>query len=625
VNDKLLETYESELRYFRELSAEFAETYPKVAGRLAINSESGEAKDPFVERLLEGVAFLTSRVRLKMDAEFSTLTQSILETVAPDFLSPVPSMAMVQFLPDGNLKERATVKRGTQLRSRLNAKEATRCLFQTSHELDLWPLLIAREGEKESRYFERDLDKLGLPMGLKAKSALRIVLKTSPSVENFSKLKGFDGLPIFIAENESDAGVLFEAFFANTSAVVLRPGSDSKSLRARVIPISEEPLRRVGFGGDEAILPEGGQSQSGFRLIREFFAMPHRFLSVAVSGLRAAVESLAEDSVEIIFVFNRPVPVLEQIVKPNTFQLFVTPAANLFEKRTNNLLTSTRRNEYHLIADRARPLDFEILSVKKIFGYGSQNVEPVEFSPFFRRSVGTQGRGNYFSIRREPRRLGAREKQSKTAATYAGSEVFASLVGGALPGGLREIGAETICSNRHLPIELRASGRIEFLADSDAPVDSILCLVGPTSPSISWAEGEMGWKMVDHLSLNYQALFDEKTDAGAYLREMMCLYQPEAKGSEYHWIQGIRDARCNGIVRPCPSRDGIAYARGLQIQLMLDEEKFIGSSPFLFGSVMSEFFSRYVSINSFTETTVTSRQRGEMITWPGRIGQRHLV
>src|SRR6476659_8076021 len=97
MDPRLLQHYERELRHVREMGAEFAEEYPKIAGRLGL--ERLECADPYVERLLEGSAFLAARVQYKLDAEFPRFTQQMLETVYPDYLSPTPSMAVVQFNP----------------------------------------------------------------------------------------------------------------------------------------------------------------------------------------------------------------------------------------------------------------------------------------------------------------------------------------------------------------------------------------------------------------------------------------------------------------------------------------------------------------------------------------------
>ena len=115
MDPRLLDYYNNELLHVRETAAEFAREFPKIAGRLALEG-AAECADPYVERLLEGFAFLAARVQLKIDAEFPTFAQHLLEMVYPGFLAPVPSMAMVRFEPelgDGGLAQGYEVPRGS--------------------------------------------------------------------------------------------------------------------------------------------------------------------------------------------------------------------------------------------------------------------------------------------------------------------------------------------------------------------------------------------------------------------------------------------------------------------------------------------------------------------------------
>ena len=98
MHSKLLPYYEQELKHIRETAAEFALEHPKIAKRLALNvaASGGECPDPYVERLLEGFAFLTARVQLKQDSEYSKFTQHLLELIYPGFLAPLPSMLIAQ-------------------------------------------------------------------------------------------------------------------------------------------------------------------------------------------------------------------------------------------------------------------------------------------------------------------------------------------------------------------------------------------------------------------------------------------------------------------------------------------------------------------------------------------------
>ena len=67
------------------------------------------------------------------------------------------------------------------------------------------------------------------------------------------------------------------------------------------------------------------------------------------------------------------------------------------------------------------------------------------------------------------------------------------------------------------------------------------------------------------------------------------------------------------------------YGRGVEVSLTFDEAAFEGSGAFLLGSVLEEFFARYVSLNSFTETVLRTLDRGEIARWPLRIGRRHRL
>jgi type VI secretion system protein ImpG len=116
MESKLLEYYNRELAYLREMGAEFAERYPKVAGRLGMRGI--DVADPYTERLMEGFAFLTSRVQMKMDAEFP-FSQRLLEMIAPNY-RPTPSMAIAEIQPDssrGDLSKGFIVPRGTMMDS----------------------------------------------------------------------------------------------------------------------------------------------------------------------------------------------------------------------------------------------------------------------------------------------------------------------------------------------------------------------------------------------------------------------------------------------------------------------------------------------------------------------------
>ncbi|MCW5205190.1 type VI secretion system baseplate subunit TssF, partial [Desulfobulbus sp. N2] len=89
--------YLQELAALRDLGAEFADNHPAIASML-----SGSSADPDVERLLEGVAFLTALVREKLDDDFPEIVHGLISLIWPHYLRPVPASSIVAFKPKPN-------------------------------------------------------------------------------------------------------------------------------------------------------------------------------------------------------------------------------------------------------------------------------------------------------------------------------------------------------------------------------------------------------------------------------------------------------------------------------------------------------------------------------------------
>src|SRR5262245_19373319 len=137
MDPRLLRYYNQELRYLREMGGEFAREFPKIAGRLGM--EGMEVSDPYVERLMEGCAFLAARVQLKQDAEFPDLSQRLLDMVCPNLGAPLPSMLVAQLTSgaDPNLVNGFTLPRDQALIGPETALGPTRCEFRTAQEVTL--------------------------------------------------------------------------------------------------------------------------------------------------------------------------------------------------------------------------------------------------------------------------------------------------------------------------------------------------------------------------------------------------------------------------------------------------------------------------------------------------------
>lgn len=621
MDERLLAYYNSELRHVREMAGEFAREFPKIAGRLALDRDAKEiCPDPYVERLLEGFAFLAARVHLKLDAEFPRFTQTLLETVYPHYLAPVPSMGVAHFEPDPREpgpEEGFLLERGTALRSQ---GEETPCQFRTAHELRLWPLRITN-----ARYYTRDVVGLDLPSSLDAKAALSISLQTNAG-KKIRELQP-DRLPIFIRGGDQIPISIYEQIFARGTHVILQPPKGYGQFR-EILPAAT--IRRVGFDEEEALLPKGPRSFEGYRLLKEYFACPQRFLFFELSGLAPAFQKCDADRLDIIIALRSAEPKLDNRVDANTFALFCTPIINLFPKRLDPILISDRFPEFYIAPERTRPIDFEVYQVEEVVGVTAKANEEQMFAPFYRARSDDSHSGAYYTVHRTPRVLTAKEKKFGAVSSYAGSEVFISLVDATAapyPRQLTQLNVSALCTNRHLPIQSPISvGDTDLTAELYAPIASIRWAAGPTVPIASTAEGDLAWRVISHLSLNYLSLLDSKDGQGATaLRELLKLYVNPNDVFTLRQIDGIRSAVSNPIVRRVVSSGPLTFARGLEIRVTMDEEAFEGSGVFVLGAVLAQFFARYVSINSFTETVIVSQRRGEIMRWPSLIGKRQIA
>jgi type VI secretion system protein ImpG len=622
MDPRLLHYYNRELQHLREMGGEFAREFPKIAGRLGL--EAFECADPYVERLLEGFAFLTARVQLKVDSEFPRFTQHLLELVYPHYLSPIPSMTVVQMHPlmgEGALASGVKIPAGSVMRSLLGRGEQTACDYRTGQEVTLWPIEVTGV---EYTGFLGDLGGIRLPTRKTARAALRIKLRTTAGVR-FDQLP-LERLPLFLRGGDELAMRVYEQLLGNVVASALRPPGQHQEAPYAVV--AAPATRAMGFDDSEALLPYGPRSFQGYRLLQEYFAFPSRFLFVELMGLGAGVRKCKGNELEVVLFLERHDPSLEGAISAAHFALYCVPAVNLFPRRADRIHLTENSNEYHVVPDRTRPMDFEVYSVSEVSGYGDTSDATQEFRPLY--SVGDETPADaaraYYTVHRQPRKLSARQQAQGPRSSYVGSEVHLSLVDGVegpYRSALKQLGVMTLCTNRDLPLHMPVGqGRTDFALESGAPVENIRCVAGPTRPQASQAQGDVSWRLISHLALNYLSLTDADGHGAGALRQMLSLYADTGELAVRKQIEGVRSVSATPIVRRIGGNGPMTFGRGVEVTVTCDETAFQGTGVFLLGAVLARFFSKHVTINSFTETVLKSGQRGEIMRWPAEIGRR---
>jgi type VI secretion system protein ImpG len=636
MDPRLTRLYQDELSHLREMGREFAREHPKIAGRLGL--ESMEVADPYVERLLEGFAFLAARVQLKLEAEQPRLIAQLLSSLYPNFLAPVPSCAVMRLaadVADPNLARGHKVPRGTAIGSLLPRGQNTRCEFRTAMDVRLWPLSIV-----QVQYFTHasDLPLARLPGARTAKGGLRMRLRCGAGA-SFAALAqaGLDALTLHIAAPDDAGFRLHELVHGSclgtfVADVPLGPATTANP-QARWRDASS--VRPVGFDDDQALLPETLRAFSGHRLLQEVAALPQRLLFFEFGDLAARCAGAASEEIDLVLLFGRADAALETLIDADSLALNCTPAINLFQRRIDRVTMGPGTWDYHLVPDRTRPMDLEVHSLESVVGHAADGTR--EFKPLFTHHHDKPAEGHgYWTLRREPRRPSDRQRvQGARVPSYLGEEAYVALVdGGHGPyrEGLRQLSVSAWVTNRDLPALLPQGTQTNDAAaapmwqlDAPGPVTRVDCLRGPTRPVSRRPVGEIGWQLVSHLTQNHLALGDDAEAAAAALRDTLRLYGPPHDAGWAHQLEGLRALRTRAAVRRLPMPGPLSFGSGTEIELEVDEQSFQGSSAFALATVLEVYFARHAAINSFTQFNLRSSQRGLIKAWPPRIGTAQVL
>ncbi|MES0049119.1 type VI secretion system baseplate subunit TssF [Mesorhizobium sp. M0053] len=619
-----VEYYEEELSHIRGLAAEFADMHPAVARNLSLDTVP--CPDPYVERLLDGVAFLAARTRLKVDAERSRFSRSILDVLYPDLVTPVPATAMVVLKPGQQVQTMLAghvVKRGTRLVSSLQAGLSTRCTFTTAQDMTLFPIAISSVGYFQDRSALAAAG-IGPIAGKAGEAALRITLARTGK----GKLDelALDRLDFYFA-NRTKAPLIFDAIFGVCSGVGARPEGKTNPLS----PLP--PPEMVGIADAEALMPRTRPTFEGYRLLREYFMMPERFHYGRVTGLLPVVRK-CQAGLEIIFLFRRPVPELADLT-PADFDLFATPIINLFERECNIVELDQRKTRQVLHADRTRARDFEIYRVIRVEDADAEGPD-AEIPELF--SLGqNRGSGWVYSTERRPRRPTEDERrQGVTRTSYAGDDVFLAIsrpVHSQANRPLKRVDIMALCTNRDLAI---LDDTPTLTLEAGDPVETVRLLGALRSPQPAipaalptGADGEsrahdLAWRLVSQLALNFLSLAKEGRGVDP-LHALLDLYAERGDPGLARNVRSIVRIDSRAVIERLAIEGPMCFGRGTEVTLHVDQSVLAGQSTLLLSGLLSRLFARHAGINGFVRTRTRLLQKQEDVPWPMTPGNRYLI
>lgn len=617
MSDELLPYYNQELGYLRKLGAEFAAANPKIAGRLRWGADLPE--DPHVARMIEAFAYLNARTRHKLDDDFPELAEAMLGVLYPHYLAPRPSMAIVQFELDraqSALTSGYRIDRGSTLETeRLHGKgvEGEACTFRTCYDVQLWPIEL-KLAELRGHPFRAPQHRYGA----EAQAVLRLQLSCLAEKVKFQQM-AIGSLRFFLNGTTQYTYDLYELILNN--AVGLAVASSADDPNAVLLP--KTAIRPVGFSREEAVLPDSPRAFPGYRLLSEYFAFPQKFLFFEVAGLNSEQLAGIGSTLELYVFLNRHRADLEANVERDTFRLGCTPMVNLYKQRAEPIRLTQTQFEYRVVPDARRPLAHEVYSVDSVVAT-SPDERDLEIQPFYsvKHTQDLSRPEAFWHTTRRPAGYAGGQVDN-------GTEVYLSVVDlefTPTSSAKWTLDVEATCINRDLPRRLPfGGGQPHMQLSIGAPLERIECLTAPTSTLRPTLRRGAIWRLVSQLSLNHLSLVSSGQGAEG-LREILKLYDYDDSRETHAMIEGLLDVSSRRTVGRVGGSISAGFCRGVEVSLHLDEDRFSGSSVYLFAAVLERFLALYSSVNSFTKTIATTNKREEpLCRWPPRAGEKVLL
>lgn len=579
------DSYRRELKLLRERASDFASEHPALAAML-----EGPSADPDVERLLEGVAYLTADIRRSADDELGELVQELAQSVCPHLLEPMPAATIIAFAPKANLKETHTIAQGTQVESR--PVDGQPCYFETSWDTQVAPWTITDAGRP-------DLDLPEAEVG----DEIRVRLELSSAETPLNTIE-LDSLRLYISGDFSEAADLHMALvYYGRSARIIDHASGT------VTELPADAVRPVGFNSDESLIARPGSTLPAFSALEDYFVFAEKFLFVEVdltqwsprgTGSRFAIE----------LICSQPPFGIPQITRER-FVLNATPATNTFETESEPVVMDHRETEYVL-----RPRDGgqkveHVKSIKKLEGIARGEAERRQFLPFSEFVAGER-QGPVYQVRS---RQMLQDQPSELAVSVAlpPDEPFR----------YREVLKATLVCTNGDAAESLLPGEIDTPTSDTPELVTFSNLTVPTQSRKPLMDNSQLWHIVSHIALNYLSVANVDN-----LKSVLRQYAVRTGDQRARDMPNLKriDSLSSVEVIPGERIVGECLVRGQLVRVKMRHDHFSGyGDRYIFGNVLSHLFANYAAVNTYTELEVEDTATGERLNWDPTFGSRQLI
>lgn len=566
--------YQKELEYLYEAREHFIKNYPKLTPFLAYDS-----KDPDIERIIENLAILSSKIHQELDENIPHIAKSLIDIIAPNYTNPLPSLCMQEFKLKQNSKENHfIIPKGTLLQSK--AIEKCVCEFKTIYDVYLYPLSINEvflSNKNQAYTFNLTLQ----------------VDKTQTKIcdLNLEKINLYLGNDTYMS-----------------STLLLYMHSYLKELKIQSLDTGEEfflhthNVEKMGLNPDESSLSYNDLGFEAFSLLREYFFIPHKFNFIRINGLNI-LNHCQGKTFNIEFKFSKPFP-SHCIFRKESFSLSMTPIINVFTKSAEPLINNHKKDSYRIFIDRSQPKAYEIIQILQVKAHNSQGSKRLlkNYKSFERFEFLKDNQKDFYSINTK--------KNSKEEIFNEISFFSSCLID-------ETISIELLCSNGNLPSKLKI-GDIHTCPFKDVDTKNVEI---PSQMRRCNIDGHLLWKLVSVLSFSYQTLLSKQAFFSV-------LESYSFLDDQNHWniYKLLKEAIVDIQSKSTYLIDENITKKGTMAIFSIKDSKFYTlGEVYLLGLVIAKFLASFASINSFCELKIKCLDSKEILHYPASFGKKALI
>jgi type VI secretion system protein ImpG len=577
--------YEEELRYLYESGREFARAHPDRERFLNVDAVGD--RDPYVERLFEGFAFLTARIREKLDDAFPELTEGLINLLWPQFAHEFPSAAIVQLRPrPGFLHETRLLPRGSEVLSAPVGPESTPCRFITTQDVRLNPVslqsaAVSADGRGNSVI------------------TLRFRIDDRVSWENLS----LSPIRLFLHAERPAALTLREFFTSRIMRAVLTIDDGRREVECP----PDTVCTAAGFSTDESLLPDGHGRFDATAVLLEYCTYPEKFMFIDLLGWdRAAPGDGGMQTLTYTLTFSGDLGP-DVRVGADSFRLFCSPVINLYRASIEPVNNTGKQEEYRLVADASRPSSCLVHSVIGVEGIDRITGRRSRYEPLY----AFYGTGQHGTRTFSTRRIRAADGSRQMQICFSGEALDGT--------GLHEqsCSIEAWCTNGALAREEIPEGGINRGGRDFPDYVMVSNITRPTLPCSPPDSGEYIWTFLSHQASNYLSLASPDI-----LRSVLSLYNWAPDEGVAKRISSI----CDVSALPAEKPAGPGLVRGVTFEISVTASHFESDGDIrLFGEVCARFLSQYVSINSFLDCVLVLKPSSRRVVVSSPAGTQWLI